>query len=237
MKRILLPSLFMFIAILVSCSSPQKNAQSPPSTPEIATPQGGVLFDGSNTDSWRNFQSDTLSHLWQIEDGALVMMGKGAGDIVSKEQYENFELSLEWKISKNGNSGIFYHVSEDDAYEKVYHTGPEMQILDNDGHPDGKITMHRAGDNYDMQSCTEETVKPVGEWNQVKLIVNKGHVEHWLNGSKVVEFQIGSPEWEAQLAKSKFTQWPDYSRAGKGHIGLQDHGDKVWFKNINVKVL
>lgn len=221
---------------IISCATPKKSKDKA-TAPEEIKASAQVLFDGTNTDSWRNFKADTISHLWQIEDGALVLLGKGGGDLVSKEQYENFELELEWKISKNGNSGLFYHVSEGDSYEKVYHTGPEFQILDNEGHKDGQIKTHRAGDNYDMQSCVEENVRPVGEWNKIKLSVNKGHVEHWMNGSKVVEFQIGSPAWEAQLAKSKFTKWPDYSRAGKGHIALQDHGDKVWFKNIRITPL
>ena len=112
-----------------------------------------------------------------------------------------------------------------------------MQILDNDGHPDGKIKMHRAGDNYDMQSSTVETVKPVGEWNHVKLVVNGNHIEQWLNGTKVVEFEQGSPEWKAELAKSKFTKWPTYAQAQKGHIALQNHGHKVSFRNIRIKEL
>lgn len=203
------------------------------------TPEEGftVLFDGSSLDAWKNYNVDTLSHKWAIEDGTMSLAEKGAGDIVTRKEYENFDLRLEWKISKNGNSGIFFHILENDSIDRTYRSAPEMQILDNDGHKDGKIITHRAGDNYDMQSCSEETVRPVGEWNEVRLVVNQGKVEHWLNGKMVVAYEIGSEEWNAQLAKSKFADWPYYAKAGKGLIGLQDHGDPVWFRNVRVKEL
>ncbi|MDP5170098.1 MAG: DUF1080 domain-containing protein [Bacteroidia bacterium] len=196
-----------------------------------------TLFDGTNLDSWRNYRQDTISDAWKIEEGVLVMSGPGAGDIVTKDEYESFELELEWKISEAGNSGIFFHVAEADSLGAVYATGPEMQILDDERHPDGKLLTRRSGANYDMQPCAVVTVKPVGEWNKVRLIVNNGHVEHWLNDQKVVDYVLGSPEWQAELAKSKFADWSAYGRAGKGHIALQDHGDLVWFRNIRVRTL
>ena len=195
------------------------------------------LLAGGSTAAWRNYKADTISHQWEVVDGVLGLAGKGGGDIITREVYENFDLELEWKISPKSNSGIFFHVAEPDSLGRVYHSGPEIQILDNDGHPDGKITTHRSGDNYDLQASTVETVKPVGEWNQMRIVVNQGRVEQWLNGTLVVEYQLGSPEWEAQYQASKFTQWPLYGRAGKGHIALQDHGDLVWFRNIRVKTL
>lgn len=195
-----------------------------------------VLFDGTSLDGWRNFQSETLEG-WAIEDGALTLKSKGAGDIVTDKEYENFDLRLEWKISPKGNSGIMFHVSEDPKYDAPYHTGPEMQVLDNDGHPDGKIFMHRAGANYDLQASETETVQPVGEWNEVRLVVNQGKVEQWLNGTLVVSYELGSEDWQQRLAKSKFTKWPDYGIMGKGVIALQDHGDPVWFRNIRIKEL
>lgn len=191
----------------------------------------------SSLDSWRNFKSDSVKSQWRPEKNGFMLSAGGGGDIITKNTYENFELRLEWKISPKGNSGIFFHVVENDSVQHVWESGPEMQILDNEGNYDGKIKTHRAGDNYDLHSCTVETVKPPGEWNKVKLIVNKGKVEHWLNGVKVVEYQLGSPEWEELYRKSKFKDMPFYGRAGKGHIALQDHGNQVWFRNIRIRSL
>ena len=196
-----------------------------------------ALFDGKSMAGWRNYKSEGVNPQWKVENGTMTLTGKGGGDIITEKQFENFELELEWKISPKGNSGIFFHVVEADSLGKVHHSGPEIQVLDNEGHKDGQIKTHRAGDNYDLLACTVETVRPVGEWNEFKLVVHEGHVEHWLNGTKVVEYQLWSPEWEEQYQKSKFTEWPLYGRAGKGHIALQDHGDQVWYRNIRIKVL
>ncbi len=191
----------------------------------------------SALDQWRNFKSETLKPQWKLDEGAICLTEKGGGDIVTKKEYENFELQLEWRISEGGNSGIMFHVLENDQVKTPWNSGPEMQVLDNAKHPDAKIKTHRAGDNYDLQSSSEETVKPAMQWNKAKLIVNQGKVEHWLNGKKVVEYQLGSPEWEAQFQKSKFRSLPFYGKGKKGRIALQDHGDKVWFRKIKIREL
>jgi hypothetical protein len=196
-----------------------------------------ALFDGTDLNAWRNYKSETVSPKWQVQNGELVLTGRGGGDIMTREQFENFELEMEWKISEGGNSGVFFNVVESDTLRRVYHSGPEIQIVDNDGHPDAQNQKHRAGDNYDLQACSKETAKPAGSWNKMRVVVNNGHVEHHLNGVKVVEYQLWSPEWEEQVRQSKFHKFPAYGRAKKGHIALQDHGDPVYFRNIRIRRL
>lgn len=199
-----------------------------------------LLFDGNSTEHWRGYLKEEAPAAWQVEDDALILNGKG-GDIVTKEQYEDFELALEWKIAEGGNSGIFFHVAEDPKHKTVYMTGPEVQILDDDRHPDakqGKEGNRTAGSNYDLIPPSAKVVKPAGTgYNSVRIIVKDKNVQQWLNGTKVVEYTLGSPEWEEMVKNSKFVSMPDYGRAGKGHIALQDHGDKVWFRNIKVRRL
>lgn len=198
-----------------------------------------TLFDGKSTDAWRGYGKPTLPEGWQVKDGTLTLVSKGAGDIVTRDVYANFELELEWKISEGGNSGIFYNVVEDPKYKNAYYTGPEMQILDNERHPDakaGKNGNRTAGSNYDLIPASRPS-KPAGAWNQVKLVVNQGHVAHWLNGVKVVDYQLWTREWEKMVAASKFVNMPDYGKARQGHIALQDHDDPVWFRNIRIREL
>ncbi len=196
-----------------------------------------VLFDGSDVEAWRSYKGDVVAPQWKVENGELRLTGKGGGDLMTREQFENFELEMEWKISEGGNSGVFFNVVEADTLKRVYHSGPEIQIVDNDRHPDAKIPTHRAGDNYDLQACSEETVKPAGSWNTMRIIVDKGHVEHYLNGTKVVEYDLWTPKWEEQVQRSKFSKFPAYGKAKKGHIALQDHGDPVYFRNIRIRRL
>lgn len=195
-----------------------------------------LLFDGKTTRGWRNYQARTLDDRWRAIDGELTLVKGGGGDIVTEEEFENFELEFEWKISPNGNSGLFYNVQEG-GLEAIWHTAPEMQLLDDDGHPDGRIPSHRAGANYDLQVPKYTVTKPVGEYNRSRLVVNRGHVEHWLNGRKLCEYTLWSDEWEAMVKASKFAELPAYGRARSGRIGIQDHGDRVWFRNIKIREL
>jgi hypothetical protein len=199
-----------------------------------------LLFDGKSMDNFKGFRKDEVSSAWQIEDGAITLAGKGGGDLVTKDQYKNFELAIDWKISEGGNSGFMYHVSEDTVYHNTYNSGPEMQVLDDERHPDSKKGVNgnrQAGALYDLIPLSTPAVKPAGQWNTAKLLVKDGHVEHWLNGKKVVEYQIGSPEWDSMIQKSKFAPMKGFGREEQGHIALQDHGDKVWFKNIKIREL
>jgi hypothetical protein len=203
-----------------------------------------LLFDGKTTNGWRNYNSDKINPGWKVADGMLYLdtakvNGKriAAGDIVTAYEYENYELSLDWKIQACGNSGVIFNAKEGKQYSAVWYTGPEMQVLDNACHPDAKIIKHRAGDLYDLISVNTETVKPAGEWNQAKLIANKGHYTFWLNGVQTVEFTTGIPEWNQLVAGSKFKNMPDFGKFTKGRIALQDHGDMVSFRNIKIKEL
>lgn len=196
-----------------------------------------LLFDGTNMDHWRGYKAESVPEGWVIDDGAIHYPGESpAGDIITRAQYDNFELSLEWKIAKAGNSGIFFRVTED--HDNPWQTGPEVQVLDDAGHPDAQNGGDRvAGANYDMHAPSMNVVKPAGEWNAVRLVVTGPHVEHWLNGEKIVEYELWTEAWEEQVANSKWNEHPDYGRREMGHIGLQDHSDPVWFRNIKIKPL
>lgn len=198
------------------------------------------LFDGKTTQGWHNYGKTTISSGWMVEEGSLHFdpSKKDGGDIVSDQSFGNFHLRLEWKIAKNGNSGIIFFVQDNPAkYPYVWHTGPEMQVLDNDGHPDGKIKKHRAGNLYDLIEGKEGAVKPVGEWNLVEIIANNGKLDFYLNGENVVSTTYGDAEWRKMIAGSKFKDKPDFGKFFTGHIALQDHGDNVWYRNIMIKKL
>lgn len=214
-------------------------AQGAPNTLTDAERAAGwqLLFDGQTTRGWRNYRADTISSGWQAVDGALTRVRRG-GDIITTEQFTNFELALEWRLSPDGppgNSGIFYRATEEP--QTIYFGAAEMQILDNARHGDGRSELTSAGANYAMHGVPHAQARPVGEWNSVRLVVNGNHVEHWFNGAKVVEFEIGSPDWQARLAASKFKDWPLYAKASTGHIGLQEHGSYVAFRNMKIRRL
>jgi len=190
-----------------------------------------LLFDGKSLEHFRNFKRDDVSDGWQAVDGTLARVGK-AGDIMTRDKYGDFELRLDWKISKGGNSGIIYLVSEDGG--ATWHSGPEMQILDDKGKV---VTKHSAGSNYALHAPPPHTAWPAGMWNSVRLIKRGDHVEHWQNGVKVVEYELGSNAWNKLVEGSKFRKYKLYGKADKGHIALQDHGNAVWFRNIRIREL
>jgi|TARA_B100000959_G_C14869463_1_gene577730 hypothetical protein len=189
----------------------------------------------TETPSWRGFKKDKLPSGWQMSDKGILTHTKGGGDIVTDKQYQDFILELDWKISEGGNSGIFFHVSEDHDY--VWLGGPEMQVLDNIAHQDAMKPETSAGANYALHAPCKDVTNPVGEWNHVKLVVDGPHVEHWLNGTKLLEYELWSDDWKARVVSSKFKDMPDYGLNKSGHIALQDHGDLVSFRNISVTPL
>ncbi len=205
-------------------------------TPEETTEGFELLFDGESLELWRGYRMDGLPSGWAAMDGAVAFTpGVGGGDLITRETFSDFDLRLEWRVGPAGNSGIFFGVVED--RERTYESGAEMQVLDNAGHPDGQSPLTAAGSNYGLHAPTSDTTRPVGEWNEARIVRRGNQVEHWLNGIKVVEYEIGSDEWSRLVAESKFVEWPDYGTHHEGHIGLQDHGDPVWYRNIRIRRL
>ncbi|MEO6546920.1 MAG: DUF1080 domain-containing protein [Ferruginibacter sp.] len=244
--------LALSIGALISCNSNESsstataNTDSAMSKKDSSTNDGWTnLFDGQTTSGWHSYGKDKAGERWKVADGALYVDtskkdGKSieGGDLVSDAEYGNFDLKMEWKIAPKGNSGIIIYTHEDTTkYKTTYNTGPEMQVLDNDGHADGKIKKHRSGDLYDLISSSKETVKPVGEWNEVEISSKDGKLDFFLNGTNVVSTTMWDDNWRKLVAGSKFKDMPDFGTFKKGRIVLQDHGDMVWYRNIKIKEL
>lgn len=201
------------------------------------------LVSKNSTDGWHSYGKTTLGKAWSVENTTIhfnpaVKEQSEKGDLVTNADYENFHLKYQWKIAKNGNSGVMFNVNDDaKKYSQPYLTGPEMQVLDNNGHPDAKIFKHRAGDLYDLIPSSTETVKPASEWNKAEIILNQGKLAFYLNGVKIVETTLWDEAWNKMVAGSKFKSMPDFGKYKSGKIVFQDHGDEVWYKNIMIKAL
>jgi len=213
---------------------------------EVVENEWIVLFDGTSLNQWKEFKTDGVSDAWKIEGDALVFTPpvedeeQKNHDLITRQEFTNFVLTLDWKISEAGNSGVFWGVSEDEKFGAGYQTGPEIQILDNNKHPDAKAgTTHQAGALYDMVAPAKDVTKPIGEWNTMVITVNheenKGSVT--LNGSEIIMFPVANEEWDALVAKSKFAGWDGFGKYTTGKIGLQDHHNVVSFRNIKIKQL
>jgi Domain of Unknown Function (DUF1080) len=203
-----------------------------------------LLFDGQSTKGWHRYGGGETGSAWKIADGALYLdtaakkdwQTKNGGDIVTDEEFENFHLKVEWKIAQNGNSGIMFYVHEDTVkYKWPWETGPEMQVLDNNGHADAKIPKHRAGDLYDLISCSKEMAKPFNEWNLAEVKCVNGKLDLYLNGENVVSTTLWDDNWKKLVAGSKFIKMPDFGTYKKGRIALQDHGNMVSYRNVMIK--
>jgi hypothetical protein len=221
-------------------------APAPLLSEEEAKEGWALLFDGQSTKGWHRYGGDPVGAAWKVKDGMLYLDAtnkkdwqiKDGGDIITDEEYENFHLKLEWKIDTCGNSGVIFNINEDTAkYEFPWMTGPEMQVLDNSCHPDAKIIKHRAGDLYDLITSVPETVKPANEWNVAEIKSQNGQLEFYLNSVKVVTTTMWDEGWKKMIAGSKFKDMKDFGTYKKGRIGLQDHGNNVWFRNIKIKKL
>jgi 3-keto-disaccharide hydrolase len=192
------------------------------------------LFDGRTMDHWRGYRNEDIA-AWHVADG-IITKDTSTGDLVTREVYGNFELELDWRISTGGNAGIFYRGTEE--YDYIYWSGPEYQLLDDANAPDGKNRFTSAGSDYAVYPSPAGIVKPAGEWNTTRIVVHGNHVEHWLNGQKLLEYELHSPDWAARVAKSKFSAWPDYGMARVGYIGIQgDHNGELSLRNIRIREL
>ncbi|UJH68867.1 DUF1080 domain-containing protein [Allomuricauda sp. SCSIO 65647] len=243
----------LILLILFSLSCKQKEKEEPKTEEEMtemaqntSQEQWQILFDGTSFDRWHLYGGGEIGEQWKLEDGAMVFYPpkerpEGASyNIVTDDEYTNFVLSLEWKVSEGGNSGIFWGVHEDEKFGQPYQTGPEIQVLDDERHPDAKNgTTHQAGALYDMVAPSKNVVKPAGEWNKVVLTINhntnQGSVV--MNGETIVEFPVHGEEWDKMVANSKFADWEGFGSYKTGKIGLQDHHDVVAYRNIKIKQL
>lgn len=213
---------------LTACASGVAQTPAPASAPV------GTWINLQRAEAWRGYRSDALPAGWQFDVASGVLTrAAGGGDIVTRQQFSDFELELEWKVGPRGNSGVFYRATE--GTRRIYENAPEMQILDNTGHADGRNSMTSAGANYALHAPASDATRPVGEWNAVRIVARGPRVEHWLNGVKVVEYELWSDDWKARVAASKFAAWPAYGWGDRGYLGLQDHGDVVQFRAMRVR--
>lgn len=246
--------LLVFSAIATACFSSPQAAASDSATPETqatgATPETQAtgmneltaaeqaagwrsLFDGKSLTGWRAYRSQSPPAGWAVRDGLLTKSAP-TDDIISADQFGDFELAFEWRLSRAGNAGVFYRATEE--YEKVYWSGPEYQLLDDANHGDGRNRLTAAGAAYGLYPAPAGVVKGAGDWNSSRIVVKGGHVEHWLNGTRLLEYELGGAEWQAKVKASKFDRWPGYGRAARGHIAIQgDHEGELALRNIRIR--
>ncbi len=247
--KVCLIGVILLSILIVSCRTPQDTAASaiPNSlTPEEYAEGWQLLFDGKTLKGWKRYNQDTIGPLWSVKDGTIMCDGEGLGEgtaniggsLVTTRQFQNFELRLDYKVSSGGNSGILYHVIEKPEFTHDYETGPEFQLLDDGGWKGELREEQKAGGSYDMYAApSSKKVNPAGEWNSARIIYYDGHVEHWLNGEKVVEYEENSDDFKERYNKSKWIEYPAWNKSKSGSISLQDHGAPVYFRNLKIKEL
>lgn len=244
------PGLVLMTCAIAACGTPDsRSSGGDAALPEGKGPEAGstgtdaatgdgwvTLFDGDDVSAWRGYRRSDLPAGWRAQDGLLTFTpGGDGGDIITRDQYADFELELEWRVGPAGNTGIFYRATEN--FEVIWYGAPEMQILDDAGHPDGRTPTTSAGAAYALYAPTADVVRPAGEWNQARIVARGPHVEHWLNGVKIVEYEAWSEDWRARVRASKFVEYPGFGEARSGHVGLQDHGNPVWFRDVRIRPL
>ena len=234
------------LALAVAACTPM--GKNPPAESASTTASGAIsltaeqraagwrsLFDGTTTSAWRGYKQQTLPAGWHIVDGVLTKTGS-VDDIITKDQFGNFQLALDWKLGPGGNSGVFYRGTEE--YDHIYWSAPEYQLLDDAGHPDGKSRLTSAGADYALYPSPAGVVKPADQWNSTLIVVNGNTVQHWMNGQKLLEYELGSSDWTDKVKASKFSAYPNYGRAAKGYIGIQgDHDGTLSIRNVRIREL
>ena len=220
-------------------STPASSSSTAAGTTSLTADQRAAgwrsLFDGTNTTAWRGYKAQSLPAGWQIVDGVLAKKGS-VGDLMTKDQFGNFELALDWKLSPGGNAGVFYRGTEE--YDHIYWSAPEYQLLDDAGHPDGKSRLTSAGSDYALYPSPAGIVKPADQWNSTLIVVKGNTVQHWLNGQKLLEYELGSADWQAKVKASKFVAYPKYGTAAKGYIAIQgDHDGALSIRNVRIREL
>ena len=234
------------LALAVGACTPM--GKNPPAESASTTASGAIsltaeqraagwrsLFDGTTTAAWRGYKRQTLPAGWRIVDGVLTKTGS-VEDIITRDQFGNFQLALDWKLSPGGNSGIFYRGTEE--YDHIYWSAPEYQLLDDAGHPDGKSRLTSAGSDYALYPSPAGVVRPADQWNSTLIVINGNTVQHWMNGQKLLEYELGSADWTEKVKASKFSAYPNYGRAAKGYIGIQgDHDGTLSMRNVRIREL
>ena len=217
-----------------SVPAPQSSAQAPNTLTDAERRAGWrLLFDGTSLTGWRQYRADTLPTAWRVADGTITKT-VGTRDIVTRDQFGDFELAFDWRVATGGNAGVFYRATEE--YDRVYWSAPEYQLLDDPNTRDGRDPLTSAGAAYGLYPAPRGVVKPGGEWNTSRVVARGTHVEHWLNGTRLFEYEVRSPEWEAKVKESKFKDWPNYGRAARGHIAIQgDHSGDLALRNIKIR--
>ena len=222
--------IFFFVALGMVLFHTNSNAVAQ----QAVAGQYKILFDGTSLDAWRGYADETVGKGWKIVDGALLFDGSGGGDLVTKEEFGDFELSFDWRVPAGSNSGVMYRVGLGD--EAPYLTGPEYQILDDGGHADGKNPLTSAASLYGLYVPENKCLNPLCCWNSAKIVAQGNRIEHWLNGTKVLEAEIGSDTWIERIQNSKFKKWTKFATLPSGRICLQDHGNETWYRHITIQV-
>ena len=230
-------ALMSVMVVALSARPAMAQSKSAMNTLDEAQRKAGwrLLFDGQSMSAFRGYRSDVVPPEWHVVGGTITK-SKSTGDIITREEFGDFELEVEWKLGPAGNAGLFYRANEE--FDHIYWTGPEYQLLDDAAAPDGKNRLTSAGADYGLYPAPAGVVKPANEWNATRIVVRGNHVEHWLNGQKLLEYEFGSADWEAKMKASKFAVWPKYGRLARGVIGFQgDHNGELSLRNIRIRPL